>query len=105
VGKGSRIGANAVVVKTVPSHSIVVGVPGHVVRRTRPVVEEMDLHHDRLPDTVEATLASLSKRIDELEKQHEYKTIYQRKKNGKNGNGSQDKCLNPSLISGVKKIS
>src|SRR5688572_30954497 len=35
VGAGSRIGANAVVVKPVPPDSVVVGVPGQVVKRGR----------------------------------------------------------------------
>ncbi len=33
VGRGSRIGAGALVVRDVPPHSIVVGNPGHVVKR------------------------------------------------------------------------
>lgn len=40
IGKGVRIGSNAVVVKEVPAESTVVGVPGRVV--TRPVASERD---------------------------------------------------------------
>ncbi len=36
IGAGSRIGANAVVVKPVPPDSVVVGVPGEVVVRSKP---------------------------------------------------------------------
>ena len=36
VGDDSRIGANAVVVKEVPSSSVVIGVPGQVISRSRP---------------------------------------------------------------------
>ncbi len=36
IGANSRIGANAVVVKTVPPNSVVVGVPGQVVMRSQP---------------------------------------------------------------------
>jgi serine O-acetyltransferase len=32
IGNDSRIGANAVVTKSVPDHSVVVGVPGQVIR-------------------------------------------------------------------------
>ena len=35
IGAGSRIGANAVVVKSVPPNSVVVGVPGQVVHRSQ----------------------------------------------------------------------
>src|SRR5664280_3683044 len=36
LGDDSRIGANAVVVKDVPPNSVVVGVPGQVIARSRP---------------------------------------------------------------------
>ncbi|MCA4708986.1 serine O-acetyltransferase, partial [Mycobacterium avium subsp. hominissuis] len=36
IGDDSRIGANAVVVKEVPSSAVVVGVPGQVIARTHP---------------------------------------------------------------------
>lgn len=36
IGAGSRIGANAVVVRDVPPDSVVVGVPGQVIARSRP---------------------------------------------------------------------
>jgi len=90
VGKGSRIGANAVVVKPVPPHSIVVGVPGHVIKRTRPLEEEADLHHDRLPDTVVAALTNLSKRLEALERQNEPQPVFELGSNGKNGAGKSN---------------
>src|SRR5512144_1148405 len=37
VGKGSRIGSNSVVVKEVPAHSTVVGVPGRIVISTEKI--------------------------------------------------------------------
>jgi serine O-acetyltransferase len=69
IGAGSRIGANAVVVKSVPDNSVVVGVPGQVVSRSkpRPRRESVDLHHDDLPDLIGVTLASLMERMDEME--------------------------------------
>jgi serine O-acetyltransferase len=68
IGADSRIGANAVVVKSVPSNSVVVGVPGQVVMRSKPQSTELDLHHDRLPDTISASLMALMRRLDEMEK-------------------------------------
>jgi len=48
VGESARIGANSVVVRSVPPGAVVVGVPGRVVEdRGKPV---MDLEHGRLPD-------------------------------------------------------
>lgn len=48
VGDGARIGANSVVVRSVPPGAVVVGVPGRVVEdRGKPV---MDLEHGKLPD-------------------------------------------------------
>ncbi|TLN19767.1 serine O-acetyltransferase, partial [bacterium] len=59
VSDGSRIGANAVVVRSVPANSVVVGVPGQVVVRSKPKDESVDLHHDRLPDTIGQSMASV----------------------------------------------
>lgn len=68
VGANSRIGANAVVVKSVPPNSVVVGVPGQVVVRShsRPS-NAPDLEHGRLPDTIGETLVSLIARVEQLE--------------------------------------
>jgi serine O-acetyltransferase len=68
VGEESRIGANAVVVKDVPAESVVVGVPGQVVARSQSHHLEPDLDHDRLPDTIGASLVSLLSRVERLEK-------------------------------------
>ncbi len=70
IGSHSRIGANSVVVKDVPPHSVVVGVPGRfrVVngeRVTEP--EREDLQHDQLPDPREETLRHLTARVVALE--------------------------------------
>ena len=48
VGDNSRIGANSVVVRSVPEGSVVVGVPGRVVGGRQDSV--MDLEHGRMPD-------------------------------------------------------
>jgi serine O-acetyltransferase len=68
VGKGSRVGANAVVVKPVPPNAVVVGVPGQIVRRTKQPTDEMpDLHHDQLPDTLGEALRQVMARLERLE--------------------------------------
>ena len=67
IGQGSRIGANAVVVKPVPPNSVVVGVPGQVVMRSRPRPAGPDLNHGVLPDTLGTTLTAVMARLDEVE--------------------------------------
>ncbi len=49
VGDGARIGANSVVVRSVPPGAVVVGVPGRVVE-DRQQAAAGDLEHGRLPD-------------------------------------------------------
>ncbi len=69
IGEDSRIGANAVVVKSVPPNSVVVGVPGQIVRRSQPhrPTDAPDLDHISLPDIVGVTLKQLLERVDALE--------------------------------------
>lgn len=66
VGRNSRIGANAVVIKEVPPNSVVVGIPGKVIKREGVPQEgyKPDLEHGQLPDLLEALIA----RVEELEK-------------------------------------
>jgi serine O-acetyltransferase len=64
VGDDSRIGANAVVVKEVPSSSVVVGVPGQAISRHGGGGEDA-----ALPDLVGISLQSLLTRVAKLETQ------------------------------------
>ena len=69
IGSGSRIGANAVVVRDVPPDSVVVGVPGHVIARTKPrsATAPTDVDDALLPDLVGVTLGALQRQVNELE--------------------------------------
>jgi serine O-acetyltransferase len=67
VGRASRIGANAVVVQSVPPNSVVVGVPGQVVVRSKPVGPAPDLEHGKLPDTIGQSIAAILTRLEALE--------------------------------------
>ncbi len=71
VGADSRIGANAVVVKPVPPNSVVVGVPGQIVARSKKhtAADAPDLNHTTLPDTLGVSVATLLARVDALERQ------------------------------------
>jgi serine O-acetyltransferase len=71
IGNNSRIGANAVVVKSAPPDSIIVGVPGQIVLREHSIHtadEKEDLEHGSLPDTIGETLAALIAHVNSLEK-------------------------------------
>jgi serine O-acetyltransferase len=69
IGDDSRIGANAVVVKSVPANSVVVGVPGQIVKRSHPhhLGDAPDLNHASMPDVLGLSLKQLLERVDALE--------------------------------------
>jgi serine O-acetyltransferase len=67
IGKGSRIGANAVVVKDVEPERVVVGIPGRAIVRHDPNHPHPDLRHDDLPDVVENHLRNIRQRVERLE--------------------------------------
>ena len=69
IGDDCRIGANAVVVKSVPANSVVVGVPGQIVQRSVPhhLGDVLDLNHTSLPDVLGLSLKQLLERVDTLE--------------------------------------
>lgn len=69
IGSDSRIGANAVVVKTVPENSVVVGIPGQVVKKAKPHHEGdlPDLNHSAMPDVIGASVRDLLRRVEKLE--------------------------------------
>jgi serine O-acetyltransferase len=74
VGAYSKIGAGSVVLKDVPDHSTVVGIPGRVVIQNGRKVGQ-DLNHCDLPDPVadrfkelETELANLKNEVEQLRK-------------------------------------
>ncbi len=70
VGKGSKIGSNSVVVKEVPPHATVVGIPGRMVVATEQTTERMDLQHGRLPDPEAKAISCLFDQIRDLERKY-----------------------------------
>ena len=63
IGKGSKVGANSVVVKDVPPYSTVVGIPGKVIKRK----DYTPLGHNKLPDIEKELFEYLMDRIKILE--------------------------------------
>ncbi len=66
VGDGALVGANSVVVKSVPPGATVVGVPGRVVGDKKGPVEALE--HGKLPDPVAEAIGNMLMRQDNLER-------------------------------------
>lgn len=67
IGRGSRVGGGAVVVRDVPPNCTVVGIPGRIVVREGERIETVDLHHEDLPDPVIEMFQCLQRRLDRLD--------------------------------------
>ncbi len=67
IGENSMVGANAVVVRDVPAHSTVVGVPGRITRVADRHVPGINLEHSNLPDPLTDRLQKLQHEIDAIE--------------------------------------
>jgi serine O-acetyltransferase len=63
IGDHAKVGAGSVVVRPVPDHSTVVGVPGRVVRGA----ETDPLEHGTLPDPEGQAMDDLARRVAQLE--------------------------------------
>ncbi|HET6370523.1 MAG TPA: serine O-acetyltransferase [Nitrospiria bacterium] len=65
IGSNVKIGANSVVLRSVPPDTTVVGVPGKVMKRLGP---NSLLDHTNLPDPIMERLDRLEREVDELRK-------------------------------------
>lgn len=65
IGENAKVGGGSVVLKDVPDHSTVVGIPGRVVKQNGKRVRK-DLDHHNIPDPVEDRCQQLQKEIDAL---------------------------------------
>lgn len=70
IGDHSKIGAGSVVLKEVPDHCTVVGVPGRIVKQNYKKVDNeklYDMDQIHLPNPVEREFEALRKRLEALE--------------------------------------
>jgi serine O-acetyltransferase len=67
IGDHVKIGAGSVVIKPVPPHSTVVGIPGRIVRARSAQNEELE--HGQLPDPEGQAIEDMARRIEQLEQQ------------------------------------
>jgi serine O-acetyltransferase len=65
IGDNVKVGAGSVVVRPVPDHSTVIGVPGRVVGQGDTALEPLE--HGKLPDPEGQAIEELSRRIEQLE--------------------------------------
>ncbi len=65
IGENSKIGAGSVVLKDVPDHSTVVGIPGRVVVQNGEKLRK-DLDHHKLPDPISEVLKEMREEISAL---------------------------------------
>ena len=66
VGSNSYVGANAVVIKSVPPNATVVGVPGHITKQDGKKID-IELDHIHVSDPMMQNVVELLKRIKILE--------------------------------------
>jgi serine O-acetyltransferase len=67
IGDHTKIGAGSVVIRSVPDHSTVVGIPGRIVRSRLDTGDFLE--HGTLPDPEGQLIDDLTKRIEQLEAQ------------------------------------
>lgn len=72
IGDFVKIGANSVVLRSVPSNSTVIGIPGRIIKTISDAVPEATMDHTNVPDPIaerfeamEQELILLRKKIDE----------------------------------------
>lgn len=70
VGRNCRIGAGSVVLRNVPEHSTVVGVPGHIIFRNgeRVVITDPKLINDPLSEALAAVATEVNKLRERVQK-------------------------------------
>jgi serine O-acetyltransferase len=71
IGDNVKIGANSVVLKSVPPHSTVIGVPARIIKMEGERVPEATMDHTNIPDPVIDRFEALEQELIELRKKLE----------------------------------
>lgn len=93
IGEYAKIGAGSVVLKEVPPHSTVVGIPGRVVVQCGVKVPQ-DLDHIDLPDPMMDMLKSMQEQIQSLRQQLDH---LEQETGGKNHEGGRRENVDSSV--------
>ncbi|WP_410509629.1 serine O-acetyltransferase [Methanosarcina hadiensis] len=67
IGKGAKVGAGSVVVRSVPPDATVVGVPAKIAGTPQPSALSEQLDHNKLPDPVLTVISQMLDRLSRLE--------------------------------------
>lgn len=71
IGDNVKIGANSVVLKSVPPHSTVIGVPARIIKMEGERVPEATMDHTNIPDPIIDRFEALERELIELRKKLE----------------------------------
>jgi serine O-acetyltransferase len=71
IGDNVKIGANSVVLKSVPANSTVIGVPGRIIKADGARLPEATMDHTNMPDPLADRFEALERELIELRKQIE----------------------------------
>ena len=68
IGDNVKIGANSVVLKSVPENSTVIGVPGRIIKADGARLPEVTMDHTNMPDPLADRFEALERELIELRK-------------------------------------
>ncbi len=71
VGDSVKIGANSVVLRSVPSNSTVIGIPGRVIKSVGVRVPEDSMDHANVPDPIAERFEAMERELIDLRKKLE----------------------------------
>src|SRR6266581_6282576 len=79
IGDNVKIGANSVVLKSVPENSTVIGVPGRIIKADGARLPEVTMDHTNMPDPLADRFEALERELIELRKKLDSQTPPEKK--------------------------